>query len=149
MLFKSVRVTLGRLKGRREFSGKGRAVITEGELAGTAIEPDQVTGRALVMGQVTIILGSSYFKSECPLAVIRQGLTMYKVPVPGSKSHKLTARPGDRMYGQLHDTERELGTPNLRPWVLHGEVFQAILARIFPSGWLNTMRRVYIPLSVP
>ena len=118
MLFKSVRVTLGRLKGRREFSGKGRAVITEGELAGTAIEPDQVTGRALVMGQVTIILGSSYFKSECPLAVIRQGLTMYKVPVPGSKSHKLTARPGDRMYGQLHDTERELGTPNLRPWVL-------------------------------
>ena len=118
MVFKSVRVTLGKLKGRREFSGKGEAVITEGELAGTAIDPQQVTGRAVVMGQVTIVLGSTFFQSACPMALIRKDLTMYRVPTPGSESHKLTARPGDQMYAQLHDTEEELGTPKLRPWVL-------------------------------
>ena len=118
MVFKSIRLTLGRLKGRREFKDNGNAVITQGELTGTEIVASEVTGRSVIMGQVTILLGSNFFKSQCPLAAVRKDLVMFQVPNPSSSGHKLTARPGDRMYGALHDTEQELGTPNLEPWVL-------------------------------
>lgn len=118
MLFKSVRLTLGRLKGRRQFKGEGEAVITQGELSGTALDPKQVSGRAIVMGQVTILLGANFFKSACPLSVVRRGLVMFQVPNPAGVDHKLSAKPGDRMYAALHDTEEEMGVPKLHPWVL-------------------------------
>ena len=104
MVFRSYRVTMGTVKGRREVSGHRDAVITEGPLNGVPIKSSQVAGGHIVLGSVTLLLDPSFFNEDCPLARIRKNLKMFVIPGPGSGDARApSGHPGDRVYSVKGD----------------------------------------------
>lgn len=99
MVFVSYRVTMGEVSGRREVGGHRDAVITQGPLNGVPVRSSEVAGGHLMLGAVTLLLDHNYFDVTCPLAPIRQDLTMYVIPGPGTgDAPSPSLHPGDRLY---------------------------------------------------
>ena len=98
LVFLSYRITLGEIEGRREVHGDRGAVITGGPLAGVSIKSEEVSGRTIILGAVTILLDTNYHDETCPLAPIRRSLTMFVIPHAGREPGSLSTHPGDRVY---------------------------------------------------
>ena len=117
MVFVSYRVTMGKVKGRREVAGHRDGVIIEGPLNGVPLKNAEVTGGHIMLGSVTLLLDPSYYAEDCPLAPIRRQLKMYVIPGPGTgDARRPSTHPGDKVYSVKGS--QEVPVENLHPYTI-------------------------------